>query len=42
MAPSVKGEPVVSLARAKKIGINIPADILLSTEIVKDFKWDNK
>ncbi|MFT5702406.1 MAG: ABC-type uncharacterized transport system substrate-binding protein [Desulforhopalus sp.] len=42
MAPSVKGEPVLSLARAKKLGINVEADILLTSEVVTEFKWDSK
>lgn len=41
MRPSVKGEPVISLARAKKLGIQIPAEILLSSEIITDVAWKN-
>lgn len=40
MKPSKKGEPVVSLARAKKLGIQIPAQILLSAKVVTHFEWD--
>jgi ABC-type uncharacterized transport system substrate-binding protein len=40
--PSVKGEPVISLARAKKLGIKIPAEILLSAEVFTRFEWDPK
>lgn len=40
MVPTVKGKPVVSLARAKKLGIPIQSDILLTAEIIKDFKWE--
>jgi ABC-type uncharacterized transport system substrate-binding protein len=38
--PTVKGEPVVSLARAKKLDIKIPSDILLAAEVVKSFEWE--
>jgi ABC-type uncharacterized transport system substrate-binding protein len=41
MRPSIKGEPVISLARARKLGIRIKADLLLSAEVVTDFQWDN-
>ncbi|WP_419659593.1 hypothetical protein [Desulfosarcina variabilis] len=40
MRPSLKGEPVISLARAKKLGIRVKAGLLLSAEVVTDFKWD--
>lgn len=40
MEPTVKGEPVVSLARANKLGIKIPSDILLSANVVKTFIWE--
>jgi ABC-type uncharacterized transport system substrate-binding protein len=40
MRPSLKGEPVISLARANKLGIRIKANLLLSAEVVTDFHWD--
>lgn len=40
MEPTVKGEPVVSLARANKLGIKIQSDILLTAEIIKTFIWE--
>lgn len=40
MRPSVKGEPVVSLARANKLGIKINAKILLTADVVDEFKWE--
>lgn len=40
MEPTLKGEPVVSLARANKLGIKIPSDILLAAEVVKTFEWE--
>lgn len=38
--PTIKGKPFVSLARAQKLGIKIPSDILLATEVVKTFAWE--
>lgn len=40
MKPSIKGEPVVSLARAKKLGIKIKTSILLSSEVMQKFAWE--
>ena len=40
MKPSVKGVPVVSLARAAKLGIKIRSGILLSAEVVRKFDWE--
>jgi ABC-type uncharacterized transport system substrate-binding protein len=40
MVPTVKGKPVVSLARAKKLGIPIHSEILLTADVIKNFKWD--
>ncbi len=40
MNPTVKGEPVISLARANKLGIKIKTGILLSSEVVQKFAWD--
>jgi len=40
MEPTVKGQPVVSLARANKLGIKVQSDILLTAEIVKTFIWE--
>jgi ABC-type uncharacterized transport system substrate-binding protein len=40
MQPTVKGEPVVSLARAQKLGIKIKSDILLTAKVVKQFEWE--
>jgi ABC-type uncharacterized transport system substrate-binding protein len=40
MEPTVKGEPVVSLARANKLGIKIQSDILLSADVIKTFIWE--
>jgi ABC-type uncharacterized transport system substrate-binding protein len=40
MEPSVKGEPVVSLARARKLGIHLKSSTLLSVKVVKKFAWE--
>jgi hypothetical protein len=42
MAPSLKGEPVLSLARANKLGIKVEADVLLSSDVVTEFQWNSK
>lgn len=38
--PTTKGLPVVSLARAKRLGIPIHSEVLLSAEVVTRFEWD--
>lgn len=38
--PTVKGEPVLSLARAKKLGISIQSDVLLAVEAFDTFAWE--
>ena len=40
MRPSLKGEPVISLARAKKLGLRIKAGLLLSSEVITEFQWE--
>jgi ABC-type uncharacterized transport system substrate-binding protein len=42
MEPTVRGEPVVSLARANKLGIKIKSDILLTAQVVKEFEWEKQ
>jgi hypothetical protein len=32
--------PVVSLARARKLGIRLDAEVLLGAEIIQRFEWD--
>jgi len=39
MQPTVKGNPVISLARANKLGIKVKSGILLSAEVVEHFDW---
>lgn len=40
MKPTVKGAPVISLARADKLGIEVKSGLLLAAEVVKKFDWD--
>ena len=39
--PTTKGEPVINLARANKLGIQIKSDLLLTANVVKDFSWED-
>ena len=38
--PTVRGKPVINLARAKKLGIIIPGDILGAVSVIEKFEWD--
>jgi ABC-type uncharacterized transport system substrate-binding protein len=42
MEPTVKGNPIISLARANKLGIRVRTGILLSAEVIRDFEWEKK
>lgn len=42
MVPTVKGLPVISLARANKLGLKLTSTTLLSAEVVEKFEWDEK
>jgi ABC-type uncharacterized transport system substrate-binding protein len=42
MAPILKGYPIVSLARAKKLGIRIKSKVLLTADVVQHFEWDRQ
>ena len=42
MVPSTKGLPVINLARAKKLGIKVHSDLLLSAQIVTQFEWSKQ
>ncbi len=41
MEPTLKGRPVISLARAKKLGLPMNTDVLLSAQVLPTFAWDN-
>jgi len=40
MKPTVKGEPVISLARASRLGIRIKTGILLAAEVIEKYEWE--
>jgi ABC-type uncharacterized transport system substrate-binding protein len=40
MVTTLKGMPVISLARARKLGINVKSGLLLSADVVERFEWD--
>lgn len=40
MVPTTKGLPVISLARAKKLGINPDAELLLTAEVIQKYEWE--
>lgn len=40
MAPTVKGAPVISLARANRLGLKVTSSQLLSAEVIPTFEWD--
>jgi ABC-type uncharacterized transport system substrate-binding protein len=40
MSPTTKGLPVISLARARKLGINVRSSQLLSAEVINKFQWE--
>jgi ABC-type uncharacterized transport system substrate-binding protein len=40
MEPSLKGYPIVSLARANKLGIRIKSKVLLTAKVIQHFEWD--
>lgn len=42
MRPTLKGLPVVSLARAKALGIKLDSGVLLSAEVIEAFEWDKQ
>lgn len=37
--PTVLGHPVISLARAKTLGLQINSSLLLTAEVVKNYEW---
>jgi ABC-type uncharacterized transport system substrate-binding protein len=38
--PTTKGLPVISLARAKKLGLRVRSEQLLASEVITSFDWD--
>jgi ABC-type uncharacterized transport system substrate-binding protein len=41
MLPTVKGEPVVNLARARQLGLVPDSEVLLTARVFTKYKWDN-
>ncbi len=42
MKPTVKGVPVINLARAKALGFNLDSDILLTAKVIQDYSWQSQ
>lgn len=40
MIATVKGEPLISLARANQLGIKIKSSVLLSSKVIKKYYWE--
>jgi ABC-type uncharacterized transport system substrate-binding protein len=40
MVPTVKGEPMVNLARAKKLGLPVKTGLLLTAKVFEKFDWE--
>jgi ABC-type uncharacterized transport system substrate-binding protein len=40
MRPTTRGQPVVSLARARRLGLQVRSSVLLSSEVVNAFEWE--
>jgi ABC-type uncharacterized transport system substrate-binding protein len=41
MLPTVKGEPVINLARARQLGLKPSSDVLLTAKVFTKYQWDN-
>ena len=41
MTPSVKGEPMISMARAKALGLKVDVQVLLGNNIKKKYSWED-
>jgi ABC-type uncharacterized transport system substrate-binding protein len=42
MVPTSKGIPVISLARANRLGLKPVTSVLLSAEVIERFEWDKR
>jgi len=42
MTPTTKGIPVISLARANKLGLKVKSSVLLSADVIEKFEWEKK
>jgi ABC-type uncharacterized transport system substrate-binding protein len=41
MMPTRMGEPIISLRRARQLGIKIQAGTLLSSKVINKYEWEN-
>ena len=39
VVPTTQGQPAISLARARQLGIQVSSSLLLSAEVVRHFAW---
>lgn len=42
MKATIKGEPVISLVRAKNLGLKVDSEILLTARVIKTYAWDEQ
>jgi len=40
IGPALKGQPIINLARAKRLGIKIKSRLLLTAQVVEKFEWE--
>lgn len=40
MAATTKGMPVISLARANRLGLRVKSSLLLSAQVIQEFEWE--
>jgi ABC-type uncharacterized transport system substrate-binding protein len=41
MLPTVRGEPIINLARARQFGLTPSSDVLLTAKVFTKYKWEN-
>ena len=41
MVPTLKGKPVISLARARQLNLSLPTSLLLNASVIKAFSWES-
>lgn len=42
MKATIKGEPVISLVRAKNLGLKVDSEILLTARVINTYPWDEQ
>ena len=40
MKPTVKGEPVINMARVRKLGLTLDSTLLLSAQVINQYAWE--